>query len=130
MIRVILICVAFTVLSPTFADAAPARPLYQPQKRLEAPKVLPGLRDSTWEGACYNIPCVIVLKANGTLEYRAGNSKTVECVGTWRLTDHILTFEVNRYSEHRGIFAGDTIQGNSSNRDGVKGTFHLHRIAP
>jgi hypothetical protein len=123
------ICV-FVWLIAAFAavDAAPARMLHQPAGAPTIPPAQPSLAGTTWQGMCFNIPCWITLKADGTLTYRTSKDDNSTSPGVWSLTGNQLVFEINQYSTHRGIVADNFVTGDSSNKDGLRGTFRLQRV--
>jgi hypothetical protein len=136
MNRTLLFGIAWIILGAGLAGAAPARPLYQPKAREHAASPNDALHGSTWEGVCFNSPCVIKLKGDGTLQYynysRKGGGKdlTSPSPGLWRFAGEHLIFEINKYSEHRGVYCGDIIHGESTNKAGSRGKFSLHRVIP
>jgi hypothetical protein len=116
-------------LTAGLAGAAPARLHYEPQKR-EAPPIQGYLHDTTWTGKCFGMECLITFKADGTLDYQSGNLKANarNYPGFWRISNDLLFFEINKYSEHRGVITGNTIQGDSSNKEGSQSKFRLDRF--
>jgi hypothetical protein len=101
-----------------------------PEKIPDPPPPQLDLRGTTWHGKCFGIPCFITLEPNGTLTYRVNKNDPNTSPGVWRLTGDQLFFEINQFSEHRGPIINNTVQGESSNKSGMRGKFQLQRVAP
>jgi len=117
------------------AYAVPARPLYEPPApQKSTPSV--DLRGSTWQGKAFAVDVTFTFETDGSVTYHRGGkgfkgAKAGIAKGSWSLTGDNLYFDINnKTSEHRGIVAGNVIRGESSNRSGMRGTFHLERVAP
>jgi hypothetical protein len=46
------------------------------------------------------------------------------------LTGTKVVIEINMYSEHRGTVIGDIMEGESTNKSGMRGQFRLQRKIP
>ncbi len=131
MKRLLLLLFACAGLVLGVAHAAPARLPYEPEKPPELPPAPLDLRGSTWRGHCFadtGSACTITLEPGGTLTYRDAMPGTWP--GTWRLTGNLLVIEINQFSEHRGTVSGIIVQGDSSNKIGMRGKFKLQRVLP
>jgi hypothetical protein len=124
-----LILFAFTALAVGVLPAAPARLPYSPERLPEPQPAQLDLRGTTWSGNCFDIPCFITFEPNGSLTYRDNTEKN-SFPGVWRMAGNQLVFEINQFSEHRGPVLGNTVQGESSNKSGMRGKFQLQRVAP
>ena len=119
------LCLALGLCS---TQGAPAR---LPHERMPAPETPTlDLTGTTWQGACYNIPCWITFEAGGKLTYRTSPNDANISPGVWRLTGTELYFEINQYSQHRGPVLGNSVEGDSSNNAGMRDRFRLQRVAP
>jgi hypothetical protein len=130
MRRPVFVSLVWLALSACLAAGAPARLPNGPEKPPDPPPALLDLRGTTWQGECFSIPCRITLEPDGTLTYRTHKDDTNTSPGVWRQTGNQLVFEINQYSEHRGIITGNIVQGDSSNKGGMRGKFQLQRVPP
>src|SRR5262245_1821389 len=99
------------------AAAAPSRPLYVPPE-LPAPPSAFELGGTTWEGQMLvqGMIATIFFAPDGTVNYsRAGKGgKAAEGKGSWTLTGNAVTFDINKFSHHKGVITGNIIEGESS----------------
>jgi hypothetical protein len=132
MKRLLCLMFAFTGVAVGALHAAPARLPYRPEKVPEPPPqpAQLDLRGTTWRGSCFDIPCLITLEPDGKLTYRVNKNDTNTSPGFWRVAGDQLVFEINQFSEHRGPIVGNSVQGESSNKSGMRGKFQLQRVPP
>jgi hypothetical protein len=131
MKRMLALTVAWSALALSIAGAVPARPLYEPPAAA-APPVMLNLAGTTWQGKLLSGNEVqIVFEPNGVLIYRTPKNIAAKgSPGSWTLIGNQIVFDINKFSEHRGIVNGDVMEGDSSNKNGLRGTFRLQRFSP
>ena len=116
------------------AHAAPARPLYQPPDPPKSAEFFI-LHDTVWEGSFFQASgktVRITFMTDGRVVYQGLSGKGVDKTspGNWKLTGNKIAFDVNKYSEHVGTLVGDVIEGESTNKGGLRGPFRLQRVGP
>jgi hypothetical protein len=118
MRRTACLSFAWFTVAIGIAQAAPARPLYEPP---EPPKEITffDLRGTAWKGP-EAADRYIQFNADGTLSYHVGGKGGN---ATWKQEGNRVYFEINNgYREFRGTinFAGNAIQGDSWNKAGKR----------
>ena len=133
MIRLFALIPGCLILGTSFAGAVPARPRYEPP---EAPKPAAALTiHGVWRGTLLTkgTSVEIGFTADGKVQYSRPNKDgtgKLGSSGSWRLEGNKVIFDINQYSEHRGVLIGNVIEGESSNKTGLRGTFRLERVGP
>lgn len=127
MKRMLGIILAWLIVAA--GHGAPVRPLYEPP---DPPRVEPtlNLRGTVWRGKSLSmLPIEIRFQADGTLVYEVVGSKS-QSPGSWSAIGTQVTFDINKYTDHRGTISGNDIRGDAVNRAGQTGTFALQRVFP
>jgi hypothetical protein len=101
-----------------------------PEERPESAKPRPplDLTGTTWEGPDGPLGVVrFMFEPNGVLSYANKNGQ-IHRIATWQQQANVLTFEINKgFRQFRGTINGDTIAGDSWNRNGMKWTTSMQR---
>ena len=111
-------CLTWLTIALGIAQAAPARPLYQPPEPAKE-FVFRDVRGTVWKGP-EAADRHIQFNGDGTLSYYAGGGKGN---ATWKQQGHEVYFEINNgYREFRGTInlEGTVIQGDSWNKAGKR----------
>jgi hypothetical protein len=122
MKRLFACCFAWLVLAFGSAQGVPARPRYEPPDPPKPSPPMTNLRGTTWHGHFFSTDCQVTFEHNGALTYRR-NQETDP--GFWKLSDNNVVIEINMYSEHRGTVTGNIMEGQSTNKSGMRGQFRL-----
>ena len=124
--RSLLVCLFF-IAALSLAQAKPVRPDRVPSE--PAPPTPAANVLGMWEGKMLSGFVVRVqFEPGGTLRYFSNKAMERSSPGKWILTGNTIVFDINNFSEHRGVILGDVMKGESSNKKGTKGEFLLRRV--